>query len=78
MLYSLEAMQTPVMTTYRFEMWKIPEERGAKMTVVLLNKETKEEVRREVEATSKTGAALIVKQQLGKDIKKYELIGVMP
>jgi len=48
------------------------------MTVVLLNKETKEEERRVVDADNKTGAALIVKQQLGKDIKKYELIGVMP
>ncbi len=48
------------------------------MKVVLINKETKKEEIMEVEADNKTGAALIVKMQLGKDIKKYELVGVLP
>jgi len=48
------------------------------MTVVLVNKSTKKEERRQIEAASKYEAQLIAKKQLGKNIRNYELIGVLP
>jgi len=48
-----------------------------KMTVVLINKSTKKEERRQIDAGSKYEAQLIAKKQLGKDFTKYELVGVL-